>query len=112
MTQALSANRGYRQRPLRAKVIQNGKVMWRKIPNDICVTLDHTEADSYRVEIKELAESACIHERLDVPHCARVDDSVINHQQPIVFIRKFQQLECLLRARSEWLLDEYVLAGA
>ena len=93
-------------------MIQHREIVRREIPHDVGVTLHHAETNADRIKVKKIAELPRINQGFDPRHRVGVDERVVDHQRPPVFIREFHQLERLSGTRRQRLLDQHMLSGS
>ena len=83
--------------------------MRRQVPDDVHVALEQPEVEPRGVPVVDAAQVAPLHEPPQLVDGGVVDEGVPGHQHPAPAAGKGDQLDRLLHARRQRLLDQHVL---
>ena len=95
----------------RQHVVDDRQIVNRQIPHDVHVVLKEPQIDPYGIVVVDIAERPGARQLVDLSHRSRIDEGVIDHQDPPASLRRLHEPFGIVRVGAERLLDQDVLAG-
>ena len=91
------------------EVIHDGKIVRRKIPENVDIVLEKPQVDASGIVVVELSQSSFVKQLADLLHRAGEEEGVIHHDLEILLSREVDQFLPLRGIAGERLLNENVL---
>ncbi len=91
------------------EVGEDREVVRREVPEHVHVVLEEAQVDAHGVEVVQVAELPHVDDLLHLAHGARVDESMIHHQDEAMPLGDFAELLPLRDGARQRLLHQHVL---